>query len=461
MNQSRFNANILNNDPQRRARILPILEAALDAVDPAESILGVVRREGDVLHVREHSYDLNDYRSIYVVGFGKAATPMATAVRALLANRLSGGVLATKYGHGPGHPDDFRPINLLQAGHPVPDEAGLDAAHQIVAVLRKAGAQDLIFCLVSGGGSALLTLPAEGIGLADIQATTQALLNCGATIHEINAVRKHLSQVKGGQLARLAAPATLVSLLVSDVVGSSLDVIASGPTVPDGSTWADAWAVISSYDIEEVLPEAVRSRLQAGLKGMLEDTPEAGDSVFARCQTVIVADNAIAAGAAAEKATESGFNAAVLSTFVEGEAKEVAKIAVALGREVIAHGRPLPAPTCLIFGGETTVTIRGRGKGGRNQELALAASLLLNILPERERLVLVSLASDGTDGPTDSAGGIVDARTVERGQRLGLSAADHLANNDSYSYLQEVGDMLLTGPTRTNVNDLIFVFVFE
>ncbi|MCP4164261.1 MAG: glycerate kinase [Chloroflexi bacterium] len=461
MNQSRFNANILDNDPQRRARILPILEAALDAVDPAEAMLGVVRRQGDVLRVREFSYDLNDYRSIYVVGFGKAATPMASAVRVLLGNRLSGGVLATKYGHGPTHPDDLQPIDLLQAGHPVPDEAGLDAARQIVDVLRKAGAQDLIFCLVSGGGSALLTLPAEGISLADLQATTQALLGCGATIHEINAVRKHLSQVKGGQLARLAAPATLVSLLVSDVVGSSLDVIASGPTVPDGSTWADAWAVINSYDIEEVLPEAVRSRLQAGLNGMLEDTPKAGDSVFARCQTVIIADNAIAAGAAAEKATESGFNAAVLSTFVEGEAKEVAKIAVALGREVIAHGRPLPAPACLIFGGETTVTIRGGGKGGRNQELALAASLFLNPLPERERLVLVSLASDGTDGPTDSAGGIADGRTVERGQRLGLSAADHLANNDSYPYLQEVGDLLLTGPTRTNVNDLIFVFVFE
>ena len=250
----------------------------------------------------------------------------------------------------------------------------------------QAGSDDLVVCLVSGGGSALLTYPAAGLSLADLQATTEALLRCGATIDQINTLRKHLEALKGGQLARLAAPATLVTLVLSDVVGSPLDVIASGPTVPDRSTWADAWQVVERYSLQAVLPPAVIDRLQAGLAGELPDTPKAGDPLFANSQTVVVADNALAAEAAAAAALRRGFNARVLTTFVEGEAREVARLAVALAREVATHGRPVAAPACLILGGETTVTIRGQGQGGRNQELALAAALQLQHIPHGERV---------------------------------------------------------------------------
>jgi hydroxypyruvate reductase len=243
-------------------------------------------------------------------------------------------------------------------------------------------------------------------------------------------------------------------------VGSALDIIASGPTVPDSSTWQDAWAVLERYALIDDLPETVEARLQAGLKGGMPDTPKPGDAIFERTQTVIIADNALAAEAAHQKAAGLGFNTAILTTFLQGEAREVAKMAVSLGREVISYGRPVNTPACLILGGETTVTLRGTGKGGRNQELALAAALALDQFSESEHMVIVSLATDGTDGPTDSAGAMADATTVDRGMEFGLVAEQSLAQNDSYPYLRAVGDLLLTGPTRTNVNDLIFVFVF-
>jgi hydroxypyruvate reductase len=468
LSDSRFHYHILEADPLRRARVLPVLDAALDAVDPARAVQRVLRRQGHRLQVGAAAYDLDSFRHVYVIGCGKAATPMAEAIAGVAGERLTAGVLVTRYGHGPVEAALPPNIVILEAGHPVPDAAGVAAARRIADLARQAEADDLVLCLISGGGSALLTLPADGLSLADLQATTDALLRCGATINEINTLRKHLSQVKGGQLARLVAPATLISLIVSDVVGSPPDVIASGPTVPDSSTWADAWAVVERYGLAEILPEPVVGRLRAGLAGGLSvpggqglpDTPKPGDPVFVRSQTLVIADNALAAQAAQAKATELGFNAAVLSTFVEGEAREVAKVAVALGREVVTHGRPVAPPACLILGGETTVTLRGQGKGGRNQELALAAALLLDRIPERGRIVVVSLATDGTDGPTDAAGGLTNATTLARGRALGLDAADHLARNDAYPYLRAVGDLLVTGPTQTNVNDLIAVFVF-
>ncbi|HEY53748.1 MAG TPA: DUF4147 domain-containing protein [Caldilineae bacterium] len=262
------------------------------------------------------------------------------------------------------------------------------------------------------------------------------------------------------QQERLAAPATVITLVVSDVVGSVLDVIASGPTVPDRSTWADAWAVVERYALVDDLPDSVLTRLRAGMGGEILDTPKPGDAIFARSQTLIIADNAIAAEAARQQAEQRGFNAVILTTFLEGEAREVAKVIVALGRESLSHARPVAPPACLILGGETTVTIRGDGMGGRNQELTLAAALVLDQLPESERLVVVSFATDGTDGPTDSAGGMVDGATVERGREKGLDAEGMLANNDSYPYLRSVNDLLVTGPTHTNVNDLVLIFAF-
>ncbi|HHB90464.1 MAG TPA: glycerate kinase [Anaerolineae bacterium] len=456
---SHFDVSFLQPDPERRGRVLPILAAALDAVEPAQAVNRAVRWEPDAFWVEGVRYGLDGFRRIVLLAFGKAATPMAQAVAHGLGHRLDHGLVITKYGHGPEDAASWKPLTVVEAAHPVPDAQGVAAARRAVEMAAALTENDLLITLISGGGSALLTLPASGLTLTDLQRTTDLLLASGATIHEINAVRKHLSQVKGGQLARLASPARVLSLILSDVIGNPLDVIASGPTAPDPTTWADAWAVIQKYALETAIPPAVRERLQAGLAGQVPDTPKPGDPLFRRVHNVIIGDNAIAAEAARKEAENQGFHAAILSTFVQGEAREVAQVLVALGREIVAHGRPLSPPACLILGGETTVTLRGDGKGGRNQELALAAGIALAQIPEADPILIISLGTDGTDGPTDAAGGLADATTVARGRALGLDAQAYLAQNNSYPYLQAVHDLVITGPTRTNVNDLMFIFV--
>ncbi len=476
---TRFDRSVLQPDPARRGPILEVLDAALDAVDPNAAVQNVLRRDGDTLFVSDPSnrgpanavtYDLRRYRRIFVVAAGKAASPMSRAVEDLLGDRISQGLAVTKYGHAlpPGQaPSASSPIRIVEAGHPMPDEAGVRAGNEMLALVEQAGEDDLLIALLSGGGSALLVAPAgqsTGAGgprltLADLQGMTDALLACGATINEINCLRKHTSAVKGGQLARAAQPAALLTLALSDVIGSPLDVIASGPTVPDDSTWADAWATVQKYDLAAALPAPVRTRLQAGQSGEIPDTPKAHDPAFTNSRTLVVADNRTAANAALAKARELGYNPLLLSTFVEGEAAEVAKLLVGLGREVLASGQPVPAPACLVLGGETTVTLgQSPGQGGRNQEIALAAALALQDLP---RMTVVSLATDGTDGPTDSAGGFADSGTATRGHDAGLIAADNLRRHDAYPFLRAAADLLLTGPTQTNVNDLHFVFVHE
>lgn len=454
-----FDPSVLGADPVRRRHILPILEAALRSVEPGEAIRRSLQRHGDELIANDIRYALDRFRRVFVIGFGKAAAPMGQAAAEILGERLTAGLLVTKVGHGGTYTTLPEALTLLEAAHPVPDAACVVGAQRIADLARQAAVDDLVLCLISGGGSALLTLPAVGLTLADLQATTATLLRCGASIDEINTLRKHLSQVAGGQLAQLAAPATVLSLVLSDVVGSPLDVIASGPTVPDPSSWADAWAVVERHRLQTELPHVVVERLHAGVTGQIADTPKSGDPAFAFTQTLVIGDNAIAAQAAQRRAAELGFNARVLTTFLEGEAREVARVVVALAREIIAHGRPVAPPACLILGGETTVTVRGQGKGGRNQELALAAALALDRLPEKQQIVIVSLATDGTDGPTDASGGMVDGTSVERGREIGLDAGNHLADNNSNPYLEAVGDLLITGPTQTNVNDLMFAFV--
>ena len=475
---TRFDKSVLQPNPAQRSPILAVLDAALDAVDPYAAVQNVLRRRGDVLTVADPSspsqesaldYDLRRYRRIFVIAAGKAAAPMSRAVEAMLGDRISRGLAVTKYGHG--QPTGQAPatpsaIRVLEAGHPVPDEAGALAGTEMLTLVEQADEEDLLIALLSGGGSALLVAPAgsaaesaEQLTLTDLQRMTDALLACGATINEINCLRKHTSAVKGGQLARAAAPATLLTLALSDVIGSPLDVIASGPTVPDVSDWADAWAIVEKYALAATLPTAVLKRLRAGLAGDIPDTPKPHDPIFANSRTLVVADNRTAANAALAEATAVGFNSLLLSTFVEGEAAEVAKVLVGLGREVQASGQPLPPPACLILGGETTVSLgENPGKGGRNQEIALAAALSLQDLPG---LTVVSLATDGSDGPTDSAGGMADSGTVARGARAGLSAADNLRRHDAYPFLRATADLLLTGPTQTNVNDLIFVFAHK
>lgn len=444
---------------QRMEHVTALCQAALAAVDPAAAVRRALRREGDALLVSSRRYDLNAYRRVFIVGGGKAAAPMAAASADILGERLTGGIVITKYGHtlkdAPSLADGA--LQLLEAGHPVPDAAGVQGAGRIAALLREAGADDLVICLISGGGSALLTLPQPDITLEDLRALTDALLRCGATINEINALRKHLQQLQGGGIAQLAAPATVIALILSDVVGDPLDVIASGPTSPDTTTFADAWAVLETYGLVEAIPRSIVERLRAGLAGQVPETPKPGEALFERVHNVVIGSNALAAQAAVGRARELGFAALVLSTYVEGEAREVARVAAALAKDLARNGRPLRPPACLVLGGETTVTLRGAGRGGRNQELALAAAIALDGWP---RVLIATLATDGNDGPTDAAGAIATGETAAQGRALGLEARAYLANNDSYTYFDRLGGLIRTGPTNTNVNDLLFVLAY-
>ncbi len=437
-----------------RAIAAQLQQAALAAVDPAEAVYRVVSRVGDQLLIDRQAYALRDFDHVYVVGAGKAAVPMAEALGEVLRDHLNSGVIITKYHHlDRSLPDQLR---VHEAGHPVPDEQSVAATRDLAALLDQVTPRDLVFCVISGGGSALMTLPAEGITLADLQATTQLLLRAGATIQQINAIRKHLDTIKGGGLARLAHGAPIISLILSDVIGDDLSVIASGPTVPDPSTFADAWRVIEQFDLADQLPAAVRARLERGLSGEIPDTPKPGDPLFDRVQTVIIGSNAQAAQAAEAAARQLDFNTLLLSTQVQGEAREVAQVAAAIAKEIALYNRPAQKPACLILGGETTVTVKGSGLGGRNQELALAAAIAIDGLPN---ILIAALGTDGTDGPTDAAGAIATGETVGRAQAIGLDAQTHLANNDAYHFFQALDDLIVTGPTGTNVNDLLFVLV--
>jgi glycerate 2-kinase len=432
--------------PSRQA--LRILHAALQAADPAEAVRRHVRLNGNQLIAAGRRYRLNAYRNVYVVGAGKAGAKMAQAVERLLGKRITGGLLNVKYGHVA----RLRRIELNECGHPVPDRNGESGARRIAQIAQEAGADDLLICLISGGASALLPLPTPPITLKEKQETTRLLLDCGADIHEMNCVRKHISQLKGGQLARLAYPATVLTLILSDVIGDDLDVIGSGPTVPDRATFADARAILEKYGILDKVPAAVRDRLSANAP----ETPKPGDKIFDRVQNLIVGSNWLAVDAAAREARALRYRTMVLSTSIEGETRDVARMHAAIAKEIRATGRPVKPPACVISGGETTVTIRGKGLGGRNQEFALAAALDIAGL---KNVVILSAGTDGTDGPTDAAGAIADGTTISRARAAGLDAAKSLANNDSYHFFVLLGDLIKTGPTGTNVADIRILLV--
>jgi hydroxypyruvate reductase len=420
-----------------RRQALSIFRAALAAADPVDAVVRYLRGR-----------DFSRFRHIYVIGAGKAGASMAQAAERVLGRRITAGLVNVKYGSTA----KLRRIELNPCGHPLPDEPGVAGAERIAEIASQAGDGDLVVCLISGGGSALLPLPAAPITLAEKQATTGLLLACGANIHEINAVRKHLSRIKGGQLARLAAPAAVESLLLSDVIGDDLDVIGSGPTAPDASTFAGAMAILEKFGLRERVPASVRERLEQGVRGELSETPKPGDAMFRGVRNVLVGNSRLALDAAARRARELGFRTLVLSSVIQGETREIARMHAAIALEIAQSSQPVKPPACIITGGETTVTLRGDGLGGRNQEFVLAA------VPEiagLRNVVVFSAGTDGTDGPTDAAGAIADGDTLRRNPE----ARRYLDRNDSYHYFQPLNDLVITGPTDTNVMDVRILLV--
>jgi len=444
---------------QLRQDATTIFRAGLHAVDAEQAVRRHVRLDAPagLLHLSSgESLLLSQFKRVFVVGAGKAAAPMAFALEQLIAPAFEPqGTINVKYGHTSPRP---RFIRLHEAGHPLPDAAGVEGARQIEQLLAHLADTDLLFVLISGGASALLPAPAKGVSLEEKQQTTNLLLRAGADIYELNAVRKHLSSFKGGQLAHLAQPATVVSLILSDVIGDPLDVIGSGLTSHDPTTFEDAESVLRKYNLLERAPAAVRDRLHEGRRGRIPETPKNFDSFSKRVHNILVGSNRLAIEAAADAARSLGYHTAILSSTLQGETREVARVHVEILREVISSGNPVQRPACLLSGGETTVTVHGSGKGGRNQEFGLAAAIALAGLPNA---VVLAAGTDGTDGPTDAAGAVVDGTTAARAAAKGLSLSDHLERNDSYPLLLAVEDLLKTGSTGTNVMDLNIMIAGE
>jgi glycerate-2-kinase len=428
-----------------------IWEATLNAANPATCIRNFLQVNANVLIVGGKEMEIRG--RLIVIGAGKPSALMGQAIEEILGGRITGGLIVTKYGHSL----PLNRIRLVEASHPIPDNAGVRAALDTRDLLRGLTSDDIVLCLISGGASALWTAPAEGITLEDLQEVTSLLLRAGATIRELNAVRKHLSAIAGGQLAKWAAPAHVISLIVSDVIGDPIDFIGSGPTAPDTTAFSDAYAIVQKYGIE--VPDAVRQRIEEGARGHIPETPKPGDPAFKYVRNHVIANNRLLIEAAVAKASELHFNTLIVGTEVEGEAKDVGRFFAAIAREIQQSGNPAKPPACILAAGETTVTVRGHGIGGRNQEMALAWAISMAARPALAAACFASVATDGTDGPTTAAGGLVDPFTCSRAVELGLVPMQYLRTNDSSNLLKATGDLIITGPTGTNLMDLQILLV--
>ncbi len=406
--------------------------------------------KGEALRVGSLSFDLSRFTRILIIGGGKASGKMALEVERILGKRITGGAVNV--------PDYLRPrpnckrIILQDATHPVPSAKGVRGVEKMLRLVGRPTRRDFVICLISGGGSALMPMPVKGVSLRHVQRTTELLLKSGAEIEEVNAVRKHLSAIKGGRLAERLYPATVLSLIISDVVGDRLDSIASGPTVPDGTTYAGAEAVLKRYSIWNKVPLTVRLTIAEGVAGRIEETPKEGAKIFERVHNIVVGGNVLSCEAAARSLRKSGYPTLILSTRIQGEAREVGKLLSRILSDIIKGGLRFPSPMAVVAGGETTVTIRGNGVGGRNQELALSAAIGIAGV---KNAYVASMGTDGVDGPTDAAGALVDCQTVPSARRLGLDPDAFLQNNDSNAFFKKLGGLIVTGPTGTNVNDIM------
>ena len=429
-----------------------IFTEAVKAADPYYCIMKTVKKTKDAITVGDTVYKRSDYPKVMVIGGGKASARMGEALEDILGDDITGGWINTKDGHA----IPLKHITVHECSHPVPDQRGVEGTYKIIDILKKADKQTLVLCVLSGGGSALKPAPAEGISLAEKQAVTKLLLSGGADIVEINTIRKHLSLLKGGGMARFAYPAALNVLILSDVIGDPLDSIASGPAVPDPCTYQDCIRICKKYGIWDKLPANVKARFESGAAGKIPDTAKAGDKFFENTKNLLIGNNRMSVAAAEATAQKYGFKTLVLSSWFQGEASQLGNFFSAIAFEIEKTGNPLPAPCAIIGGGETTVTIKGNGMGGRNQEMALAAALWLK---GHKNVAFISGGTDGTDGPTDAAGGVVDGGTVAEMAAKGIKAEEFLANNDSYNALKPVNGLIMTGPTGTNVMDIQVLLV--
>jgi len=438
----------------RKARKLTLesLEAALNAVDPHRIVKSRIHLGDSKLEIDSHTFDLDKYDHVYVVGGGKASGSMAEGLEEVLGNRISKGIVNVPEGNK----TKTRIILLHEASHPMPNENGVKGTRRMIEIAEKAEKNDLIICLISGGGSSLMPLPRGDISISDKRLLTDALLKSGANINEINTIRKHISEFKGGWLAKKAYPATILNLILSDVVGDPLDFIASGPTVPDSTTFNDAVGILKKYDLWSKTPESIKEVLLEGERGIIPETPKSNDEVFKKVVNVVVGNSRVACFAATEHLKMAGLNTLLLTATMEGEARQVAVALSSIAHEVSASNNPVTKPAGIIAGGETTVTVTGKGRGGRNQEFALAAALKLK---DSDGLVMASLSTDGIDGPTNAAGAIIDGKTIERAKKAGLSPEKFLASNDSFHFFSKLDDLICTGPTGTNVNDIAAIVV--
>jgi glycerate-2-kinase len=429
-----------------------IIEAALKAVDPYQLIQEQIIRNGDTLTISGGvEIDLSSYDRIFLCGAGKGAAPITKAMEELLGENLERGDIIVKYDHLA----DLQKVDIHEAAHPVPDENGLKSTELLLNNLNDLTESDCVFVLLTGGGSALLESLPQEISLDDLQKLSSVLLQCSATIHEINCIRKHISMIKGGQLARKIYPARCITLALSDVIGDDLSVIASGPTNPDPSTYDDALAILDKYEVSDKIPSVILTHLKKGAEGKIPETPKQNDKEFEQVTNIVIGNNRLALDRAKEKAELLGFHSIILTSMLDGEAKEIAKAIGSIIKEIQLTDTPIPKPACVLLGGEPTVKIKGKGKGGRNQELALAVAMTRIEKP----FVCVSVGSDGTDGPTDAAGAVVDHTTLARGEAKDLNALEYLRNNDAYNYFTPLGDLIITGPTGTNVMDVVFALV--
>lgn len=445
---------MMNDINKMRQAALDIFRAAIAAVDPVLSVRNSCRLEDNILQISGRRFNLDEYHNVIVIGAGKASAFMAEGVEEICGDRISSGLIVTKYGHG----TRLKKIPVIEAGHPIPDKNGVRGAQRIMELVRSAGRDTLIINLISGGGSALTPLPAGGISLEDKQKTTDTLIRCGAAIQEINIIRKHLSKFKGGHLAKSAFPAVMINLVISDVIGNDLSSIASGPAVPDPSTCQDCLDIIGAYDIEPKLPGSVVTYLKHIKTEMFLETPKPGDPVFGNVYHEIIADNRAALEVAASMAASLDYRSRIFTDSLEGDTKKAAFIHTDIAEKIILEdSEKFPKrPACVLSGGETVVKVTGEGKGGRNMEFALAC---VRKIAGLEKTVILSCGTDGTDGPTDAAGALVDYGSFERAKKLNLEPDDYLKNNDSYHYFEQTGELVRTGPTHTNVMDLKIMLI--